>query len=200
MVTAGIFLVARNSVLFSLSEVGMTVVAVVGAITAISAATIGIVQNDIKKVLAYSTVSQLGFMFVALGVGAFYIGIFHVMTHAFFKGLLFLAAGSVIHGMHHEQNIKKMGGLKNYMPITSKTFLIGTLAIAGIPLFSGFMSKDEILWYAYSSEHGGIIYWLILAIAAFLVRRKQKIEAARRWEQEEFEKMLRKQLDNGWPR
>jgi len=166
MVTAGIFLVARNSVLFSLSEVGMTVVAVVGAITAISAATIGIVQNDIKKVLAYSTVSQLGFMFVALGVGAFYIGIFHVMTHAFFKGLLFLAAGSVIHGMHHEQNIKKMGGLKKYMPITSKTFFVGTLAIAGIPLFSGFMSKDEILWYAYSSEHGGIIYWLILAIAA----------------------------------
>jgi NADH-quinone oxidoreductase subunit L len=166
MVTAGIFLVARNSVLFSLSETSMLVVAVVGAITAITAATVGLVQNDIKKVLAYSTVSQLGFMFVALGVGAFYIGIFHVMTHAFFKGLLFLAAGSVIHGMHHEQNIKKMGGLKKYMPITALTFLTGTLAISGIPLFSGFMSKDEILWYAWSSQSGGWWLWLILAISA----------------------------------
>lgn len=166
MVTAGIFLVARNSVLFSLSESTMMVVAVVGAITALTAASIGLVQNDIKKVLAYSTVSQLGFMFVALGVGAFYIGIFHVMTHAFFKGLLFLAAGSVIHGMHHNQNIKQMGGLKKYMPITSKTFFIGTLAIAGIPLFSGFMSKDEILWYAWSSHLGGWWLWAILAIAA----------------------------------
>ena len=155
MVTAGIFLVARNSVLFSLSETSMLVVATVGAVTAITAATVGLVQNDIKKVLAYSTVSQLGFMFVALGVGAFYIGIFHVMTHAFFKGLLFLAAGSVIHGMHHEQNIKKMGGLKKYMPITSVTFFVGTLAIAGIPLFRGFMSKDEILRYAWSSQSGG---------------------------------------------
>ncbi len=166
MVTAGIFLVARNSVLFSLSETTMMTVAVVGAITAILAASVGLVQNDIKKVLAYSTVSQLGFMFVALGVGAFYIGVFHVMTHAFFKGLLFLAAGSVIHGMHHEQNIKKMGGLKTYMPITYMTFLIGTLAIAGIPFFSGFFSKDEILWYAYSSPHGGIGLWLTLAVAA----------------------------------
>lgn len=166
MVTAGIFLVARNSILFSLSETSMLVVAIVGAITAITAATVGLVQNDIKKVLAYSTVSQLGFMFVALGVGAFYIGIFHVITHAFFKGLLFLAAGSVIHGMHHEQNIKKMGGLKKYMPITTLTFFVGTLAIAGIPLFSGFMSKDEILWYAWSSQSGGWWLWLILAISA----------------------------------
>lgn len=166
MVTAGIFLVARNSVLFSLSETAMITVAVVGAITAISAATIGLVQNDIKKVLAYSTVSQLGFMFVALGVGAFYIGVFHVITHAFFKGLLFLAAGSVIHGMHHEQNIKKMGGLRKYMPTTTWTFLVGTLAIAGIPIFAGFMSKDEILWYAWSSSHGSWMLWLILAIAA----------------------------------
>lgn len=166
MVTAGIFLVARNSVLFALSETAMLTVAIVGAITALTAASVGLVQNDIKKVLAYSTVSQLGFMFVALGVGAFYIGIFHVMTHAFFKGLLFLAAGSVIHGMHHEQNIKLMGGLKSYMPITSKTFFIGTLAIAGIPLFSGFMSKDEILWYAWSSHLGAWWLWLILAISA----------------------------------
>ncbi|HRP02184.1 MAG TPA: NADH-quinone oxidoreductase subunit L [Candidatus Kapabacteria bacterium] len=166
MVTAGIFIVARNSVLFSLSETAMMTVAIVGVVTAFSAATIGIVQNDIKKVLAYSTVSQLGFMFVALGVGAFYIGVFHVITHAFFKGLLFLAAGSVIHGMHHEQNIKKMGGLKKYMPTTAWTFLVGTLAIAGIPIFAGFMSKDEILWYAWSSPHGNWFLWLSLVIAA----------------------------------
>lgn len=167
MVTAGIFLVARNSVLFSLSETTMSVVVVVGALTAIIAASIGLVQNDIKKVLAYSTVSQLGFMFVALGVGAYYIAIFHVITHAFFKGLLFLGSGSVIHGMHGEQDIKRMGGLKKYMPVTAKTFLIGTMAIAGIPFFSGFMSKDEILWYAWSSHHGGgWLVWLVLAVAA----------------------------------
>ena len=164
MVTAGIFLVARNSVLFSLSPTTMTIVAVVGVTTAIVAASIGIVQNDIKKVLAYSTVSQLGFMFAALGVGAFYIGVFHVMTHAFFKGLLFLGAGSVIHGMHEIQNVKKMGGLKKYMPTTHWTFLVGTLAIAGIPFFSGFFSKDEILWYAFSQ--GGMGYWVVLSIAA----------------------------------
>jgi NADH-quinone oxidoreductase subunit L len=164
MVTAGIFLVARNSVLFALSPTTMTIIAVVGVTTAIVAASIGIVQNDIKKVLAYSTVSQLGFMFAALGVGAFYIGVFHVMTHAFFKGLLFLGSGSVIHGMHEEQNIKKMGGLAKHMPTTHWTFLVGTLAIAGIPLFSGFFSKDEILWYAYSQ--GGWGYWLVLSIAA----------------------------------
>lgn len=164
MVTAGVFLVARNSVLFALSPTTMTVVAVVGVTTAIVAASIGIVQNDIKKVLAYSTVSQLGFMFAALGVGAFYIGVFHVMTHAFFKGLLFLAAGSVIHGMHGEQNIKHMGNVKKYMPTTHWTFLVGTMAIAGIPFFSGFFSKDEILWYAYSQ--GGWGYWLVLSVAA----------------------------------
>lgn len=166
MVTAGVFLIARNSVLFSLSDVAMHTVAIVGAVTAITAATVGIVQNDIKKVLAYSTVSQLGFMFVALGVGAFYIGVFHVMTHAFFKGLLFLGSGSVIHGMHEEQDIKKMGGLKKYMPITYKTFWVGTMAIAGIPLFAGFFSKDEILWYAWSSGHGHWALWLTLSIAA----------------------------------
>ncbi len=167
MVTAGIFLVARNSALFALSETTMTVVVVVGALTAITAASIGLVQNDIKKVLAYSTVSQLGFMFVALGVGAYYIAIFHVITHAFFKGLLFLGSGSVIHGMHGEQDIKRMGGLKKYMPITSKTFLVGTMAIAGIPFFSGFMSKDEILWYAWSSHNGGGWFvWGVLALSA----------------------------------
>lgn len=166
MVTAGVFIVARNSVIFALSPTTMTVVAVVGVITALVAASIGLVQNDIKKVLAYSTVSQLGFMFAALGVGAFYIGIFHVITHAFFKGLLFLGSGSVIHGMHEEQDIKNMGGLKKYMPTTHWTFLVGTLAIAGIPFFSGFFSKDEILWYAFSSPIGGWGYWLMLALSA----------------------------------
>ncbi len=165
MVTGGIFLVARNSVLFSLAPISMETVAIVGAATAILAASIGLVQNDIKKVLAYSTVSQLGFMFTALGVGAFGAAIFHVMTHAFFKALLFLGSGSVIHGMHEEQDIQKMGGLAKYMPTTYKTFMIGTLAISGIPLFAGFFSKDEILWYAFSQ--GNVYLWLTLAIAAF---------------------------------
>lgn len=166
MVTAGIFIIARNSTLFALSPTTMAVIASVGATTALLAASIGLVQNDIKKVLAYSTVSQLGFMFTALGVGAFSAGLFHTMTHAFFKALLFLAAGSVIHGMHHEQNIKNMGGLKKYMPITYKTFFVGTLAIAGIPFFSGFFSKDEILWQAFSSEQGSIVVYIMLAVVA----------------------------------
>lgn len=165
MVTAGIFLVARSSILFALSPTAMAVVAVVGVATAFFAATIGVVQNDIKKVLAYSTVSQLGFMFAALGVGAFTAGVFHVMTHAFFKGLLFLGAGAVIHGLHEEQNIKRMGNLRKYMPKTYLTFFIATLAISGIPLFSGFFSKDEILWYSFSN--GNTLMWLILAVSAF---------------------------------
>lgn len=165
MVTGGIFLVARNSVLFALSPTTMEVVAVIGVMTALFGATIGLVQNDFKKVLAYSTVSQLGFMFAALGVGAFTAGVFHVMTHAFFKGLLFLGSGSVIHAMHEQQNIKQMGGLKSYMPVTYKTFMVATLAISGIPLFSGFFSKDEILWYSFSQ--GNVWMWLLLAIAAF---------------------------------
>ncbi len=165
MVTGGVFLVARNSVLFSLAPISMETVAIVGALTAVLAASVGLVQNDIKKVLAYSTVSQLGFMFTALGVGAYGAAIFHVMTHAFFKALLFLGSGSVIHGMHEEQDIQKMGGLAKYMPTTYKTFMIGTLAISGIPLFAGFFSKDEILWYTFSQ--GNIYLWLTLAIAAF---------------------------------
>ncbi len=164
MVTAGVFLVARNASLFALAPITMDVILVVGILTAFLAATIGLVQNDIKKVLAYSTVSQLGFMFAALGAGAFTAGVFHVMTHAFFKGLLFLAAGSVIHGLHEEQNIQKMGGLKKYMPKTFFTFLMATLAISGIPFFSGFFSKDEILWLTYSNA--GIVPWLILVLAA----------------------------------
>jgi NADH-quinone oxidoreductase subunit L len=145
MVTAGIYMIARSHVLFSLAPVTQHVIAVIGLATALLAATIALRQHDIKKVLAYSTVSQLGYMFLGLGVGAYTGAIFHVMTHAFFKALLFLGAGSVIHAMHHEQDIRNMGGLKRYMPVTHITFLLGCLAIAGIPPFSGFFSKDEIL-------------------------------------------------------
>ncbi|MEY3386641.1 MAG: hypothetical protein RIR53_1452 [Bacteroidota bacterium] len=164
MVTSGIFLIARTNVLFAMSPTTMAVVAGIGITTALFAGLVGLVQNDIKKVLAYSTVSQLGFMFVALGVGAFTAGVFHVMTHAFFKALLFLGSGSVIHGMHEEQDIRKMGGLKKYMPITYRTFLIGTLAIAGIPFFSGFFSKDEILWYAWLNASP--VLWGVGVLAA----------------------------------
>lgn len=145
MVTAGIYMIARSNVLFSLAPISQNLIAVIGVSTALLAATIALKQNDIKKVLAYSTVSQLGLMFLALGVGAYTAGVFHVMTHAFFKALLFLGAGSVIHAMHHEQDIMKMGGLRKKLPITHITFLIGCLAIAGIPPFAGFFSKDEIL-------------------------------------------------------
>ena len=164
MVTAGIFLIARNSTLFAMSHTTMAVITGIGITTALIAATVGIVQNDIKKVLAYSTVSQLGFMFIALGVGAYTAAVFHVMTHAFFKALLFLGSGSVIHGMHEEQDIQKMGGLKKYMPQTYITFLLGTIAIAGIFPFSGFFSKDEILWYAFLN--GSPILWGAGVLAA----------------------------------
>ena len=145
MVTAGVYMVIRSNVLYMLSPFSSEVVAIIGMLTALMAATIGLKQNDIKKVLAYSTVSQLGFMFVALGAGAYTAGLFHVVTHAFFKALLFLCAGSVIHAMSGEQDIRRMGGLKKYLPVTHITFLMGVLAISGIPLFSGFFSKDEIL-------------------------------------------------------
>jgi NADH-quinone oxidoreductase subunit L len=158
MVTAGIYMVARSHALYSLSEVAMHLVAIVGLATALLAATIALYQNDIKKVLAYSTVSQLGFMFLALGVGAYTTGIFHVMTHAFFKALLFLGAGSVIHAMSGEQDITKMGGLRKKTPVTYWTFLIGVLAIAGFPFFSGFISKDEILIATY--YHNKAYFWI----------------------------------------
>ena len=145
MVTAGIYMIARSNVMYSLAPISQNLVAVIGVATSLLAATIALKQNDIKKVLAYSTVSQLGLMFLALGVGAYTAGVFHVMTHAFFKALLFLGAGSVIHAMHHEQDIMNMGGLRKKLPITHITFLIGCLAIAGIPPFAGFFSKDEIL-------------------------------------------------------
>lgn len=166
MVTAGVYMVARTSIIFASAPDILMVVAIIGALTAFFAATIGIVQNDIKKVLAYSTVSQLGYMFLAMGVGAFSAGIFHVMTHAFFKALLFLGAGSVIHAMHDEQDIQKFGGLKKYMPRTYLTFLIAALAISGIPPLSGFFSKDEILWQSYAN--GGLIFWIIGAGTAMM--------------------------------
>ena len=166
MVTAGVYMVARCSIIFASAPAILTVIAVVGLLTAIFAATIGLVQNDIKKVLAYSTISQLGYMFLAMGVGAFSSGIFHVMTHAFFKALLFLGAGSIIHSMHDDQNIQNYGGLKKYMPTTFITFMIAALAISGIPPLSGFFSKDDILWYAFTN--GNILYWLVGVITALL--------------------------------
>jgi NADH-quinone oxidoreductase subunit L len=155
MVTAGVYMVVRCSAIFSHAPTALFIVACIGAATAIFAATIGIAQNDIKKVLAYSTVSQLGYMFLACGVGAFVAAIFHVMTHAFFKALLFLGSGSVIHGMRHEQDMRRMGGLKKYMPVTFATMTAGWLAISGFPLLSGFFSKDEILWKTWSTESIG---------------------------------------------
>src|SRR5256886_2267922 len=163
MVTAGVYMVVRSNILFRLSPTAMAVVAIVGAATAIFAATIGIAQNAIKKVLAYSPVSQLGYMFLGAGVGAFTAAIFHVITHAFFKACLFLGAGSVIHGCGGEQDMRKMGGLRKYMPWTHRTMLVATIAIAGIPPLAGFFSKDEILAgaWAYSKP-----IWILGAIAA----------------------------------
>jgi NADH-quinone oxidoreductase subunit L len=155
-------MVARSNAIFVLAPTAMKTVAIVGALTAIFAASIGLVQNDIKRVLAYSTVSQLGYMFLALGVGAFAAGVFHVFTHAFFKALLFLGAGSVIHAMSGEQDMRNMGDLHRRTPITHVTMFIATLAIAGIPPFAGFFSKDEILWQTWTSEHGAYIWlWVI---------------------------------------
>jgi NADH-quinone oxidoreductase subunit L len=151
MVTAGVYMIVRCSEIFVHAPTAMFIVAIIGAATALFAATIGLAQNDIKKVLAYSTISQLGYMFLACGVGAFIAAIFHVITHAFFKALLFLGSGSVIHGMHHEQDMRRMGGLKKYMPITFATMVTGWLAISGVPIFAGFFSKDEILWKTWSA-------------------------------------------------
>ena len=166
MVTAGVYMVVRCNVLYTLAPFSLTMVAVIGGATALFAATIGLAQNDIKRVLAYSTVSQIGYMFLACGVGAFVTGIFHLVTHAFFKALLFLASGSVIHALNDEQDMRKMGGLRKHLPLTYKTFLIGTLAIAGIPPFAGFFSKDEILLEAFTK--GSLIFWGLGAFAAFI--------------------------------
>ncbi|HET9308990.1 MAG TPA: NADH-quinone oxidoreductase subunit L [Candidatus Sulfotelmatobacter sp.] len=169
MVTAGVYMVARSNALFVLAPTSMKTVAIIGALTAIFAASIGLVQNDIKRVLAYSTVSQLGYMFLALGVGAFAAGVFHVFTHAFFKALLFLGAGSVIHAMSGEQDMRNMGALRDRIPTTYWTMFIATLAIAGIPPFAGFFSKDEILWQTWTSEGGAYrILWGIGYITALM--------------------------------
>jgi NADH-quinone oxidoreductase subunit L len=166
MVTAGVYMVARCNVLYSMAPVSMMIVAIVGVATAIYTASIGFCQNDIKKVLAYSTISQLGYMFLGVGVGAYSAGIFHLMTHAFFKGLLFLGAGSVMHALSGELDMRKMGALRKKIPYTFWTFFIATLAIAGIPGLSGFFSKDEILWQAFSSSNGHFLLWLVAAVAA----------------------------------
>ncbi|MCK4623560.1 MAG: NADH-quinone oxidoreductase subunit L [Desulfuromonadales bacterium] len=176
MVTAGVYMIGRMNILFAMAPSTMMTIAIVGAATAFFAATIGLAQNDIKRVLAYSTVSQLGYMFLAMGVGAFSAGIFHLMTHAFFKACLFLGSGSVIHGLHHAyhhahlhddpQDMRNMGGLRKKMPITFITFLVSTIAISGIPLFSGFFSKDEILWWSFGSTRGHWLLWLVGAAAA----------------------------------
>ncbi|MDX9708716.1 MAG: NADH-quinone oxidoreductase subunit L [Trichloromonas sp.] len=176
MVTAGVYMIGRMNPLFAMSPDTMMVIAVIGGVTALFSASIGLAQNDIKRVLAYSTVSQLGYMFLAMGVGAFTAGIFHLMTHAFFKACLFLGSGSVIHAMHHAyhhahlhddaQDMRNMGGLRKKMPITFITFLVSTFAIAGIPGFSGFFSKDEILWWSFASTRGHVALWVLGACAA----------------------------------
>ncbi len=169
MVTAGVFLVARCSPIFNLAPTVLVIVALTGAITSLFAATIGLVQNDIKRIIAYSTISQLGYMFLACGVGAYSAGVFHLYTHAFFKALLFLCAGSVMHAMAGELDLQKMGGLKKYMPVTYWTMLLASLSISGIPGFAGFFSKDEILWLAYSGPSPvGKLVWAIGTLVAFL--------------------------------
>ena len=167
MVTAGVYMVARCHVLFDRSPAALTVVACIGAATAIFAASIGMVQHDIKRVLAYSTISQLGYMFLACGVGAYAAGIFHLLTHSFFKALLFLAAGSVIHALPGEQDMRKMGGLRKHIPITFWTMSAGVFAIAGIPPFAGFFSKDEILYQTFVSTNPlHIVLWLVGLLTA----------------------------------
>ncbi len=168
MVTAGVYMIVRLNAVFIMAPMTLMVVAIIGGLTAVMAASIGLTQWDIKKVLAYSTVSQLGYMFLACGVGAFGAAMFHLMTHAFFKALMFLGSGSVIHAMHEEQDIRKMGGLRKYLPITHFTFLLGWLAIIGMPPFAGFFSKDEILWQAFSSPLGHPALWAMGALGAVM--------------------------------
>jgi NADH-quinone oxidoreductase subunit L len=192
MVTAGVFMVTRTNFIFQRSVTMMMIVALVGCLTAFIAATIGITQTDIKKVLAYSTVSQLGYMFLGVGVGAFVAAIFHVFTHAFFKALLFLGSGSVIHGMHHEQEMPRMGGLKKYLPVTYKTMFVGWLAICGILPLSGFFSKDEILWKTFSTEvfGGGKVLWIIgFATAGMTAFYMTRLMALTFWGEERFRKV-----------
>jgi len=169
MVTAGVFMVARLSPLFELAPNAQTVVTLIGATTALFAATIGLVQNDIKRIVAYSTCSQLGYMFVAMGVGAYSVGMFHLFTHAFFKALLFLGSGSVIHAMHHEQDIRNMGGLKDRIPFTYIVMLIGTLALTGFPLTAGYFSKDAIIEAAFVGHNPAALYGFLCTVIAALL-------------------------------
>jgi NADH-quinone oxidoreductase subunit L len=169
MVTAGVFMVARLSPLFELSHNAQTFVTFIGATTALFAATIGLVQNDIKRIVAYSTCSQLGYMFVAMGVGAYSVGMFHLFTHAFFKALLFLGSGSVIHAMHHEQDIRNMGGLKDRIPFTYAVMIVGTLALTGFPLTAGYFSKDAIIEAAYVGHNPMALYAFCCTVAAALL-------------------------------
>src|SRR5438093_3168520 len=166
MVTAGVFMVARLSPLFELAPDAQAFVTFIGATTAFFAATVGLVQNDIKRIIAYSTCSQLGYMFVAMGTGAYSIGMFHLFTHAFFKALLFLGSGSVIYAMHHEQDIRNMGGSKNKIPFTYVTMLIGTLSLTGFPLTAGYFSKDDILESAYVAHNPFAYYGFAMTVVA----------------------------------
>ena len=202
MVTAGVYMIVRCSEIFVHAPAAMFIVAIIGAATALFAATIGLAQNDIKKVLAYSTISQLGYMFLACGVGAFIAAIFHVITHAFFKALLFLGSGSVIHGMHHEQDMRRMGGLRKYMPITFATMLTGWLAISGVPIFAGFFSKDEILWKTWSAAGFGSftkVLWGIGAVTAFLTAvYMTRMMVMTFWGEERFDAAHSKPHESPW--
>src|SRR5687768_1363175 len=169
MVTAGVYLIARTHVIFELAPVAQLTVGIVGALTLLLAGFSALTQFDLKRVLAYSTISQIGYMFLALGIGAWSAGIFHFFTHAFFKALLFLAAGAIIESLHHEHDIFKMGGLKNRMPVVFRCFLAGAAALAALPLISaGFFSKDQILWYAWSAGNGNAMLWIIALTGAFI--------------------------------
>ncbi|HSU25132.1 MAG TPA: NADH-quinone oxidoreductase subunit L, partial [Pyrinomonadaceae bacterium] len=195
MVTAGVYMVVRCNAIFQNAPTAMFIVAIIGCATAIFAATIGLAQNDIKKVLAYSTVSQLGYMFLACGVGAFIAAIFHVMTHAFFKALLFLGSGSVIHGMHHEQDMRRMGNLKKYMPVTFITMLMGWLAICGIPIWAGFFSKDEILYKTFAAPNlpanWNYVLWIVGLVTAVLTAvYMTRMMVMTFWGQERFHEAL----------
>jgi NADH-quinone oxidoreductase subunit L len=189
MVTAGVYMIVRLNALFVAAPIAMAVIAVVGAVTVVFAAIIGFAQDDIKKVLAYSTISQLGYMFLGAGVGAFGAAMFHLMTHAFFKALMFLGAGSVIHGMHEEQDMYKMGGLSKYMPVTHLTFLMGWLAIIGMPPFAGFFSKDDILWQSFHSPRGHWLLWFAgVAGAAGTAFYMTRLMSLTFWGKERFDK------------
>jgi NADH-quinone oxidoreductase subunit L len=202
MVTAGVYMIVRCSEIFVHAPTAMFIVAIIGAATALFAATIGIAQNDIKKVLAYSTISQLGYMFLACGVGAFIAAIFHVITHAFFKALLFLGSGSVIHGTHHEQDMRRMGGLRKYMPVTFATMVTGWLAISGVPIFAGFFSKDEILWKTWSAAGLGSfskVLWVIGAITALLTAiYMTRLMVMTFWGEERFDAHHSKPHESPW--